>query len=133
MRKAGFLILTESLPSRYLRPSILQSSLRFSLIASKSTTKRLRRCRPEMLGRQVGAPLAPGAEFRIPPPPHELGCYRYDANGWERVTCDTAAYIKQHIPHPEVLAGLSGVATFVPLFLWMALNGAALVRRNAHA
>jgi hypothetical protein len=56
----------------------------------------------------TGSSLSPGTQLRIPPPPNELGCYRYSGNGWQRVTCDTQAYIKEHIPHPEVLAGLSG-------------------------
>jgi hypothetical protein len=61
---------------------------------------------PNVVG--TGSPLAPGTQLRIPPPPHELGCYRYSGNGWQPVTCDTQAYIKEHIPHPEVLAGVSG-------------------------
>jgi hypothetical protein len=56
----------------------------------------------------VGPAAPSGTHLRIPPPPHRLGCYRYDGNGWRKVPCDTQAYIKQHVPHPEVLAGLSG-------------------------
>ena len=55
-----------------------------------------------------GATLPVGTQFRIPVPPHRLGCFRYGPNGWRRVVCDTRGYINKHIPRPEVLAGLSG-------------------------
>ena len=37
---------------------------------------------PNVVG--TGSPLSPGTQLRLPPPPHELGCYRYNANGWQR-------------------------------------------------
>ena len=61
---------------------------------------------PTVVG--AGPGLTAGTHLRVPPPPHKLGCYRYNGNGWRRVRCDTRAYIAKHIPHPEVLAGLSG-------------------------
>jgi hypothetical protein len=44
---------------------------------------------------------------KVPPPPPEPGCYRPAAGGgWRSVACATQAYIAQHIPHPELLAGV---------------------------
>ncbi len=44
----------------------------------------------------------------VPKPPAKVGCYRYKAAGWERVDCDSSAFIKKHLPHPEVLSGIAG-------------------------
>jgi hypothetical protein len=44
----------------------------------------------------------------IPAPPNEPGCYRFEG-GWQRQACDSPEYIKKHIPHPEILAGIGDV------------------------
>lgn len=61
---------------------------------------------PNVVGTGPGLPAGTG--FHIPPPPRRLGCFLYTNGGWHRVRCDTKAYIRTHIPHPEVLSGLSG-------------------------
>ena len=45
---------------------------------------------------------------KLPPPPRQIGCYRYArASGWQRVTCLPAAYVKKHFGIP--LAGTPGI------------------------
>ena len=56
---------------------------------------------------QVGpnGPL-PGSLREIPAPPISTGCYHYHLARWEREDCATAQYIREHIPHPELIAGV---------------------------
>ncbi len=44
----------------------------------------------------------------VAPPPHAAGCYVYRAEKWQRTSCASPTYIKQHIPRPEVLSGVGG-------------------------
>jgi len=54
------------------------------------------------------AKSSPLTRAHVPRPPAKVGCYRFGANGWKRIACDSSAYIRAHIPHPEVLSGISG-------------------------
>jgi hypothetical protein len=57
----------------------------------------------------AGAPAAASAATqapRVPPPPAAVGCYEYTNGSWQQQQCASPSYIAQHIPHPEVLAGV---------------------------
>ncbi len=54
-----------------------------------------------------GAASKPASSPQIPPPPHEVGCWRYGpAAGWQQAKCATPRFISRHFPHPEVLSGI---------------------------
>jgi hypothetical protein len=40
------------------------------------------------------------------PPPDAVGCYHYERDGWQRVACETAAYVRAHVPHLEYQDGI---------------------------
>jgi hypothetical protein len=62
-------------------------------------------------GQTLALASAPPRLFRTPPP-DVPGCYDYTAGvGWRRSDCDTARYISEHIPHPELVAGLGEQTT----------------------
>jgi len=45
---------------------------------------------------------------RLLRPPARPGCYAARDRHWVRVKCDSKAFIRKHLPHPEVLAGVGG-------------------------
>lgn len=47
----------------------------------------------------------------LSPPPEVAGCYASSGDSWRRIDCDTAIYISQHIPRPEVLSGIGDTIT----------------------
>ncbi len=44
----------------------------------------------------------------VAPPPAAAGCYVNHAGKWQRTSCASQTYIRQHIPRPEVLSGVGG-------------------------
>jgi hypothetical protein len=48
----------------------------------------------------------PGQTTHVPPPPNRIGCYEFRSGEWQQQQCASPSYIAQHIPHPEVLAGV---------------------------
>jgi hypothetical protein len=66
-------------------------------------------------GAPAGALAATGATSgqasKFPPPPAGVGCYEYTDGSWHQQQCASASYIAQHIPHPEVLAGVGEKST----------------------
>jgi hypothetical protein len=63
--------------------------------AADSTLARSAVARPHAIG--IG---------QVPAPPTTPGCYSYINATWVSKACASAAYIQQHIPHPELLAGV---------------------------
>ena len=66
------------------------------------------------------APAAAGADVlsgRVPSPPTQVGCYSYTNATWVSTPCASAAYVQQHIPHPELLAGVGAKSTAPPFDL----------------
>jgi hypothetical protein len=60
----------------------------------------------------------PTQASHVPAPPDRVGCYEFSDGQWQHRQCASRSYIAQHIPHPEVLAGVgetsgaSGVGAF---------------------
>jgi hypothetical protein len=68
----------------------------------------------------ASAALAPAAppggqaqSSHVPPPPNRIGCYEYTSGQWQQRQCASLSYIAQHIPHPEVLAGVGETSSAV--------------------
>jgi hypothetical protein len=59
-------------------------------------------------GQPGQGPAAPRASF--PPVPAAIGCYRLSAGVWQDRPCLSGDYVRQHIPHPELLAGIAAGA-----------------------
>jgi hypothetical protein len=57
------------------------------------------------------ASAATGQTSKVPAPPAVAGCYEYTNGGWDQRQCASPSYIAQHIPHPEVLAGVGETAS----------------------
>jgi hypothetical protein len=58
---------------------------------------------------------------RMPAPPAKRGCYRRKNAVWLRVACDTPAYIRRHLRHPELEDGVASVSvkgSLGPSFKW---------------
>lgn len=55
----------------------------------------------------AGAPAPSARRHRLPAPPRKIGCYHYVDRGWRRADCESASYVLQRFPHPEVLTGIS--------------------------
>ena len=48
------------------------------------------------------------SQSSMAPVPTAVGCYVPDGTNWRTVDCASQTYIAQHIPRPEVLAGVGG-------------------------
>jgi hypothetical protein len=46
----------------------------------------------------------------MPAPPSEPGCYWRETDVWQRVACETPAYIRAHVPYPESEDGVVSVS-----------------------
>jgi hypothetical protein len=62
-----------------------------------------------LAGAAGGATSASAQSLGTKPPPAEEGCYRMVNAEWRKEACDSAEYIAQHIPRPEILAGIGEV------------------------
>jgi hypothetical protein len=66
---------------------------------------------PALASAASRTPAAPAsaqtAAIKLPPLPTKVGCYRRINDVWLRVACESAAYIRAHVPHPELEDGIA--------------------------